>query len=262
VHKKFFTARNKCGKMDKVIIANGLTKSYSSEKILSNLTFTINRGEIVAIFGPNGCGKSTILDILSGLKEKTSGELNIKDFDTKRFSYIFQNYRETLLPWKNNYENLILPLRFKKATEDEINNKVEEMDKIFNFSPNYHLYPYQLSGGQQQILTFMRALITKPELLFIDEPFSSLDYEHNLLLRKHLQEYYKKYNPTIIAITHNIEEAVHLASKIIVLSNKPTKITSIIQNINPYPRDWNYLESKSFSKITKKVLEAFEEGIQ
>ena len=246
--------------MKSAIKVKNLSKNYDTAQIISNISFEINKGEIVAIFGPNGCGKSTLLNLLSGLTKKTSGEIKITDFDSKKFSYIFQNYRDSLLPWKNNYDNIAFPLRILHTNEEEIKVRIMEIESLFNFSSNFSGYPYQLSGGQQQIVAFMRGVVTSPKILFLDEPFSALDYENNLLLRKHLQNYYNKYNPTIIAITHDIEEAVHLATKIIVLSKKPSKIVEIITNNAPYPRDTNFLNSKEFSKIKEKVLNAFQRG--
>ncbi|MCX6803796.1 MAG: ABC transporter ATP-binding protein [Candidatus Diapherotrites archaeon] len=244
----------------KAITITTLKKEYEGNKIISNISLSINQGDIVAIFGPNGCGKSTLLNILSGIAEKTRGEIKFEEFDNKKFSYVFQNYRESLLPWKNNYENIAFPLKLRGVSEHEKKKKIGEMEEIFSFKGNLKLYPYQLSGGQQQILAFMRALVVEPKLLFIDEPFSALDYENNLLLRKHLQTYYKKYNPTILAITHDIEEAVHLANKIVVLSKKPSKVIEVIENNAPFPREVSFLNSKKFGEIKAKVLEVFLSG--
>jgi len=244
----------------KEIVVRGLAKSFDANEVISNISFEVEKGDIVAIFGPNGCGKSTLLNILSGISEKTKGKIEIADFNPKKFSYIFQNYRESLLPWRNNYENIAFPLRLSDTEEEEVRRKIVEMEKIFSFKANLGLYPYQLSGGQQQILAFMRALITEPSILFIDEPFSALDYGNNLLLRTHLQKYHSKYKPTILAITHDIEEAVHIANKIIVLSNKPTRVVEIIENAAPYPRGTEFLNSQKFAEAKKKVLEAFQRG--
>jgi len=245
----------------KAISVDGLGKSFGSKKLFSNLSFSVERGEIVAILGPNGCGKTTLMNILSGVIKQSSGETIIPSAETKEFSYIFQNYRESLLPWKNNYDNIALPLVLNGKQNGETRKKIAELDKMFGFEPQFDMYPYELSGGQQQILAFIRALITKPKVLLIDEPFSALDYENNLNLRAHLLEYHSRYVPTILIITHNIEEAVHLASRIIVLSKKPTEIVEIIENNDTYPRKINYLNSKSFFEIKEKVLNAFQRGV-
>jgi NitT/TauT family transport system ATP-binding protein len=245
--------------MKNCITLTNISKEYNQREIISNISFNVKKGEIIAIIGPNGCGKTTLLNILSGITKASSGEISKINTDLE-FSYIFQNYGETLLPWKNNYENLALPLKIKKINNTEIKKRILAMERIFSFSKNLNLYPYQLSGGQQQILSFMRSLLTNPKILFMDEPFSALDYENNLLLRKHLQDYYCEYKPTIITITHDIEEAVHFANKIIVLSKAPSRIVKIIENKTLYPRTNNFLKSRKFHTIKRKVLDAFEEG--
>ncbi|MEI7961156.1 MAG: ABC transporter ATP-binding protein [archaeon] len=235
-------------------------KNYEACEVIQNISLSIEKGDFLAIVGPNGCGKSTILNILSGITQPTIGEIKFERFDNRKFSYIFQNYRESLLPWMNNYENIAFHLRLHKENDNNISKKINEMGEIFSFNGNLKRYPYELSGWQQQILAFMRALAIEPEILFIDEPFSALDYENNLLLRKHLQGYYKKYNPTIIVITHDIEEAVHLAHTIIVLSKKPSKIIKIIENNAAYPRNNAFMNSKKFNNIKSKVLYSFLSG--
>lgn len=235
-----------------------VSKYFGKEVLFQNLSFKIEKGEIVAFIGPNGCGKTTLLNILSCLVEKNDGAYKINAFTPSKFSYIFQNYRDSLLPWRTNYENIALPLQVQKAKEKEIQEGINDVQAIFGGDILLHKYPYQLSGGQQQMIAFARALVSKPNLLFIDEPFSALDYAHNLLLRKHLQKYYIKHKPTILIITHNIEEAVHLADKIIVFSEKPTRIADIIENKQAYPRDIAFLKSQKYAKIRAKVLSAFQ----
>jgi NitT/TauT family transport system ATP-binding protein len=246
--------------MTKSISVKNLSKTYGKHNIISNISFEVEKGEIVTIFGPNGSGKSTLLNILSGLENEFGGTVKIQDFSKKEFSYIFQNYRESLLPWKNNFDNVAFPLNINGMPNELIINKINEMSELFDFKKQINKYPYQLSGGQQQVIGFMRALITNPKILFIDEPFSALDYENNLLLREHLLDYHKKYSPTILAVTHNIEEAIFIGNKIIVLSKNPTKIVKIIKNNEKFPRDTKFLKSKKFFRLKNEVLDAFEKG--
>jgi NitT/TauT family transport system ATP-binding protein len=235
-----------------------LRKSFDGLQIFDNLNIDFDSKKITAIFGPNGSGKSTLFNILSGIVSKDGGDFKINDFNHSDFSYIFQNYRMSLFPWRTNFENLALPLEVQKLNRNEIKKKIVEIQKMFDFDFDWSGYPYELSGGQQQILAFMRAIVINPKLLFVDEPFSALDYENNLYLRECLQRYYLMFKPTIILITHNIEEAVHLAHKIVVLSRKPTKVIEVIDNHMSYPRTIQSLKSEQFHRVKDKVLSVFQ----
>ena len=240
------------------IAVKNLSKHFGKEVLFQNLSFQIKKGEIVAFIGPNGCGKTTLLNILSGLTEKSEGAWEIKEGKPERLSYIFQNYRDSLLPWRTNYKNIALPLEVQKVQKEQIKEKINEIQSLFEGKIALQHYPYQLSGGQQQMVAFARALVNTPQVLFIDEPFSALDYTNNLILRNHLQTYYRRYKPTILIITHNIEEAVHLANKIVVFSKNPTRIVDIIENTQTYPRDMGFLKSKKYAKVRERVLSAFQ----
>jgi NitT/TauT family transport system ATP-binding protein len=246
--------------MSTAICVANLKKSFNNTEIFQDFSLDIERGKITAIFGPNGCGKSTLLNILSGVAIKDGGDYKIDDLSHFQFSYIFQNYRESLLPWRTNFENLALPLEIQNESKAEIMRKINELQDLFELKFNWDQYPYELSGGQHQILAFMRALIINPKILFIDEPFSALDYENNLRLREYLQKYYLVYKPTVLLITHNIEEAVHLADKIIVLSKIPTKVLEIIDNPLPYPRTVLSLKTGQFNQLKDSVLSVFQKA--
>jgi len=246
--------------MNAVISVQNLKKSFNNTEVFHDFSIGVEQGKITAIFGPNGSGKSTLLNILSGIVAKDGGRFDIANFNHFEFSYIFQNYRESLLPWRTNFENVALPLEIQNKSKQEIRQNVEELQKLFEFKFNWESYPHELSGGQQQILAFMRALVTKPKVLFIDEPFSALDYENNLRLREHLQKYFLTFKPTILLITHNIEEAVHLAEKIVVFSQRPTTVLEIIDNPLPYPRTIQSLKAEQFHQVKDKVLSVFQKA--
>ncbi len=246
--------------MNAVISVQNLKKSFINTEVFRDFSIDVEQGKITAIFGPNGSGKSTLLNILSSIVAKDGGKFSIENFNHFEFSYIFQNYRESLLPWRTNFENVALPLEIQNKSKQEIRQRVEELQKLFEFKFNWESYPYELSGGQQQILAFMRALVTKPKVLFIDEPFSALDYENNLRLREHLQKYFLTFKPTILLITHNIEEAVHLAEKIVVFSQRPTKVLEVIDNPLPYPRSLQSLKIEQFHQVKDRVLSVFQKS--
>jgi len=244
--------------MDVAIDVRNLKKSFNSTEVFRDFSISVDQGKITAIFGPNGSGKSTLLNILSGIVTKDGGSFHIDNFSHFEFSYIFQNYRESLLPWRTNFENVALPLEIQSKSKVEIRRRIEELQTIFELKIDWDRYPYELSGGQQQILAFIRALATKPKVLFIDEPFSALDYENNLRLRERLQKYYLAFKPTILLITHNIEEAVHLAEKIAVFSQRPTKVLETFDNPLLYPRTIQSLKSPEFDQVKDRVLSLFQ----
>lgn len=244
------------------ISVENLKKSFNQTEVFQDFSIDIEQGKITAIFGPNGSGKSTLLNILSGVVAKDGGRLDIKNFNHFEFSYIFQNYRDSLLPWRTNFENISLPLEIQNKSKQEILERVEELQKLFEFKFNKDSYPYELSGGQQQIVAFMRALVTKPKILFIDEPLSALDYENNLRLREHLQKYFLAFKPTILLVTHNIEEVVHLAEKIMVFSQRPSKVLEVVNNPLPYPRTTQSLKTEPFNDIKDRVLSIFQKATQ
>lgn len=250
--------------MKEAIIVSQLKKTFNQKPLFEDISFNINQGDVVAFLGPNGCGKSTILNIISNLIEQDSGECTLHVAPSE-ISYVFQNYRDSLLPWLTSYQNLLFPLKIQKDKVRRNQNEgitiIENLQKNLRLNFSLSKYPYELSGGQQQIIAFTRALMNKPRLLLIDEPFSALDYENNLLLRKYLQEYYLEYKPAIVIITHNIEEAVHLANKIIVFSKSPTKIIGMIDNAASYPRDISFLSSKNYNEIKDSVVSLFKEAI-
>lgn len=245
--------------MQSLISITNLKKNFGGTALYQDFDLEIETGKITTIFGPNGTGKSTILNIIAGITQSDGGAI---DFQKTKISYIFQNYRESLLPWKTNYRNLSFPLELAGFSEEEISEKIEEIKKIFEFDCDWNAYPYTLSGGQQQILAFMRALVTSPQLLLIDEPFSALDYENNLRLRKHLGVYYEKYKPTVVLITHNVEEAVHLSDTIIIVSKRPTRVKGSVQINLTRPRSVETLKSERFHRIKDEVLELFQKTIR
>jgi NitT/TauT family transport system ATP-binding protein len=248
--------------MENSIVINNLNKSYNGINIFSNFNLNIRRGKIIAFFGSNGCGKSTLFNILAGTVKKDSGEITLDGNNKFNFSYMFQNFQESLLPWRSNYQNLALPLQIQGISKENIKNKILNIYNKYNFNINLNSYPYELSGGQKQFLLFLRSIITNPETILLDEPFSALDYENSFLLSNKLQEYYLSEKPTILVITHDIEEAVYLADEIVVLSHRPTKVLGIVSNPLPYPRTTDILKSEEFHKIKTKVLKIFQSEVR
>jgi NitT/TauT family transport system ATP-binding protein len=247
---------------ESLISLNNISKRFHegnhSHLAFKDMSFELKKGEFVSIFGPNGCGKTTLLHIIAGLDKDYEGVIQKKD--SLKVSFVFQNYRESLFPWLTVQENMAFPLSLLGLSEEEKNNKVKKLYERLNIEINLELYPYQLSGGQQQIVSIARALITEPDILLLDEPFSALDYETTLFLREKIQNIWLKTGITIVLVTHDIDESILLSEKIIVLGRDPTRIVREVKSSISFPREVKALLSEEFHGIKNVVLNAFLEG--
>ncbi len=174
-----------------LLTVRGLSKKFKGTTIYEDFTIDLPLGKFVSIFGPNGCGKSTLINMISGLMPMDAGEAlydgqTIRD---TRISYVFQNYREALFPWLRAIENIHYPLKVLGVDKKERDRRVEKLLADFDVPFELDGYPYTLSGGQQQTVSILRALVTEPEVLFLDEPFSALDYEMTLFMQRAAAEH-------------------------------------------------------------------------
>ena len=251
-----------------------IKKIFRDTQVLGGIDMEIKSGEIVAIFGPNGAGKTTLLNIIAGIDTDFTGAID-KVIQSRALgddgrvvqvnqAYMFQNYREKLFGWRNGWDNIFLPYEITHKISsgsrigfEQVKNFIHMIFPGINSRLNLNSYPYMYSGGQQQITAFLRTLVNKPNLLLIDEPFSALDYENNLHMRMSMLAYHKKYKPTIIFVTHNIEEAVHMADRIIVLSKKPTVVANVIDNNHGIKKDINFIASPYFNNTKDEILSKF-----
>lgn len=217
--------------MNSILEVNNLYKNYQNKdeeiKVLENINFKLKKGDFLGIVGPSGGGKSTLLSIISGLENKTSGNI-IKD-DNISFAYMLQE--DTLMPFLNILDNCLLGLKIKKNYNSNTIKKVKEYLKKYGLKDYMYKYPKDLSGGQKQRASLIRALSQSPDILLLDEPFSKLDYQNRIKISNDVKNILKEENKSMIIVTHDISEAISLCSKVIVLSSKPTKIKSIY-NIN------------------------------
>jgi NitT/TauT family transport system ATP-binding protein len=219
----------------------------------------LQEGEFVSIFGPNGCGKSTFINLISGMIPIDFGTVlyDGKTIQQTRLSYVFQNYREALFPWMRAISNIQYPLKILGLDKKTQSRRVEELLAEFNIQIDLNRYPYELSGGQQQMVSILRALITDPEVLFLDEPFSALDYEMTLFMRERLQHVFLKRRNTMILVSHDLEEAIQLANRVLMLTRRPTRIAETVVVDVPWPRDAKSLTSPQFVAIKSHCLEVF-----
>ena len=237
----------------KVKVMN-LTKQFDQLLVLDDISFDVKKGEFLCIVGPTGCGKTTFLNSLTKLYQPTKGEIliNNEPVDLKKHSiaYIFQEY--STMPWLTVEENIRFGLEIKHTSKALADQKVEEYLEVVGLTKYRKYYPDQLSASMLQRVVIARAFATEPELLLMDEPYGQLDIELRFKLEDELLSLWKRNGTTVIFITHNIEEAVYLGERILVLTNKPTTIKTEIKNDLPRPRD---IASKDFVELRNKVTE-------
>jgi len=242
------------------ITVRGLRKTFGGTVIYDGFDLDIPRGKITSVFGPNGCGKSTLINMISGLIPYDGGQILFdgKTLAETRIGYVFQNYREALFPWMRAIDNIHYPLKLMGVPKAERERRVEKLIASFDVPIDFNAYPYQLSGGQMQTICIMRALVVEPEVLFLDEPFSALDYEMTLLMRDRLQRIYQERGTTMMMVSHNLEDAVWLADHILLLTRKPTRVADFVSFDAVRPRTAETLSEPDFVRVKKHCLEVFQ----
>jgi NitT/TauT family transport system ATP-binding protein len=220
-----------------------LSKTYGSgetaTQAIKDLSFEINRGEFVCIVGPSGCGKTTLLKTISGLLPATSGTVELEGepitAPPEQMALVFQDYSRSLYPWMTVAANVEFPLRRRpKAERREAVQKALESVGLDGFSGKY---PWQLSGGMQQRVAIARALAYRPEILLMDEPFASVDAQTRSDLEDLVLKLRHDYGITILFVTHDIDESVYLADRVVILTQRPTVVQETLEVPLPRPRD-------------------------
>ncbi|MDQ2147518.1 ABC transporter ATP-binding protein [Alcaligenaceae bacterium A4P071] len=246
------------------ITIRGLTKYFAGWPLYEDFDLDIPKGKIVSVFGPNGCGKSTLINMIAGLIPVDHGEILFdgKSLAQTKIGYVFQNYREALFPWLRTIDNIAYPLKLEGRSKADVNRRLEELVASFDVKFDLNRYPYELSGGQQQTASIMRALAPGPEVLFLDEPFSALDFEMTLFIREKLQEVFMTTGTTMMLVSHDLEEAVYLADEILLLTKRPTQIARILKYDEARPRTVDTLSEPSFISAKKLSLEIFQQEVR
>ena len=246
------------------VTIRGLTKRFSDATIYDNFDFDIPRGKLMSVFGPNGCGKSTLINMIAGLFPVDAGEILFdgQPLSSIKFGYVFQNYREAMFPWLRAFDNIAYPLKVMGVPKAERNARVEKIVANLNVKIDLNLYPYQMSGGQQQLVSIMRALIVEPEILFLDEPFSALDYEMTLFMREQLQRIFVETATTTVLVSHDLEEAVYLSDRILLLSRHPARAVEFVHYEAPRPRTLKTMSESDFITIKAHCLEVFQHEVR
>lgn len=240
--------------IDIKIRVNNLTKRFGDLTVLNGINFTIKKGELLAIVGPTGCGKTTFLNCLSKLMQSTEGDILIdgEEANPKKhnIAYVFQE--PTCLPWRTVRENVAYGMEVKGVPKAEREKRATEIMDLVGLTSCADLYPNQVSASMMQRIAVSRAFAVNPDLLLMDEPYGQLDVKLRFYLEDELVNLWQKLNSTILFVTHNIEEAVYVAERILVLTNKPTSVKEEIIVDLPRPRK---LVDPRFIELRRQVTD-------
>ncbi|MFV0493105.1 MAG: ABC transporter ATP-binding protein [Pseudorhodobacter sp.] len=229
--------------MAESISIRGVDKRYvgrGSEIVaLENLSLEIGAGELIAFVGPSGCGKSTLLNMIAGIIPITSGEIvhngrNITGIN-REVGYLTQ--ADSVLPWRTVERNISLPLEYRGTPADERTRRVEEMLKLVDLAGFGKAFPRELSGGMRKRVALAQMLAYGPDTLLMDEPFGALDAQLKLIMQQQLLKIWREQNKTIVFVTHDLSEAIALATRVVVFSGRPGRIKFIEDIPIPGPRD-------------------------
>lgn len=247
------TATDDAGRRTKIAV-KGLTKRFGDLVVLNDISFDVAQGEFLAIVGPTGCGKTTFLNCLSKLMPTSSGDIFIDGevADPKRHNVSFVFQEPTCLPWRTVRQNVAYGMELKRFPKEKIRERVDYMLNLVGLTDCQNLFPNQVSASMVQRITVARAFAVDPDLLLMDEPYGQLDVKLRYYLEDELVKLWRTLKSTVVFVTHNIEEAVYVAERVLVLSNKPTKIKAEVKVDLPRPRN---LIDPAFIALRKQVTE-------
>lgn len=240
---------------------NKIFNPKSDEEVvaLQDVNVDIRAGEFVSLIGPSGCGKSTLLRLIADLLTPSSGELKVNGKDPHQarldrdYGMVFQ--AATLYEWRTVTKNVQLPLEIMGYPQTIRQQRSEEMLELVELGQFRNHYPWQLSGGMQQRVAIARALAFEPSILLMDEPFGALDEFTRERMNMELLKIWDRTKVTIIFVTHSISEAVFLSNRIVVMSPRPGRITEIVENPLPYPRNFETRELPAYYQMVTEVRE-------
>lgn len=246
---------------DPEILIRDLSKIYRRDEnetvAIENFSLDIKKGELISIIGPSGCGKTTILRMIAGLLEPTSGTITIEGRSCTNpgpdRGMVFQDF--ALLPWRSVVKNVELGLEIAGVPKEERRERAERYLEVVGLEKFKNARINELSGGMKQRVGIARALVNKPDVLLMDEPFGALDAQTRNIMQAGLIKILEKTDQTIIFVTHSVDEAVYLSDRIVVLTKRPAKIKEIIDIPWPRPRD---RASPEFTALRKRILTELE----
>jgi len=250
-----------------LVSLRGVSKVFSNGTVaLQNMSLDVAQGEFVSLLGPSGCGKSTALRIVAGLGEPTAGTLEwpSAEYDAaghpqREIGFVFQE--PTLMPWATVFNNVWLPLRLRHRSKASSRAEVMAALEMVGLERFAHSYPRELSGGMKMRVSIARALITKPKLLLMDEPFAALDEINRFKLNNDLLHLWEKFGWTVIFVTHSVFESVYLSERIVVMAARPGRVYSELKVEAPYPREEEFRTSAVYNEFCRRTSAALHDAM-
>lgn len=242
------------------LIVESISKSFINDKkvneVLDNISFQADRGEFISLLGPSGCGKTTLLSIIAGFQKADSGFIEVEGKIVKKAGpdrgFVFQNY--ALFPWMTVKDNILFPMKQIKMSKDEREERLKFLLDISQLKGQEDLYIHQISGGMKQRTALVRALATKPGVLLMDEPLGALDFQMRQNLQMELEEIWLKDRTTVVMVTHDVDEAVYLSDRVIVMSTNKGQILEDMEIKMQRPRDRKSGEYENYKEELTRIL--------
>ena len=236
-----------------LLALRGVGKAFSNGvTALRDVDLTILEGDFLSLLGPSGCGKSTALRLIAGLSTQTSGALDWRvKVDPAQIGFVFQE--PTLLPWADVFDNVWLPLRLKGVSRAKAEPAVMAVLERVHLERFAKVVPRELSGGMKMRVSIARALVTRPRVLLMDEPFAALDEQTRILLGDKVLQIQQALKQTTLLITHNLTEAVQLSDRVVIMTYRPGRIKRIVDIDLPRPRSSDIITSERFGKLVGSI---------
>ena len=247
------------------IRVESLDKSFNvdgyRQLVLDDIQLTVGEGEFVSIIGPSGCGKSTLLNIVAGLDSPDSGTVTVGgDQGVSALGRVgYMQQKDLLLPWRTVLDNAILGLELHGVPRRQARTRALELTEFFGLKGFENQYPYALSGGMKQRAAFLRTMLMDQEIVLLDEPFGALDALTRVQMQEWLLELWDSLRKTIVLITHDMDEAILLSDRVYVLTQRPGRVTLILDVDLPRPRSYEQVTEPQFARLKSRLLEPLRE---
>ncbi len=239
---------------------DNICKKFMNDKdeniVLEDISFDVEKGKFITLLGPSGCGKTTLLTIIAGFQKSTSGNILINGNKVSKpgpdRGFVFQNY--ALFPWMSVKDNILFPMKQTKMEKSIRDKRLKELLEVAKLEDKGELFPHQISGGMKQRTALVRALATTPDVLLMDEPLGALDFQMRQSLQSELEDIWLENRTTVVMVTHDVDEAVYLSDRVIVMSTDKGKIVEDLEITLDRPRDRNSNEYKEHIEELTRAL--------